>query len=152
MRKPEFVFATWIVQSLLFSNPKFPASILFLRLYRPVCVRPGQNLEDHFLMSWLIYVKAVDILRHKHFSCDGIQMSHLMRKPTIWFSNRSDTNQAVQRPGVVTGSESKSGKVSGPGLQDPQTPFYPMNLLGFVSLSSLQLKVRIKFQELAQLI
>ena len=54
--------------------------------------------------------------------------------------------------GVVTGSESKSGKVSGPDLQNTQTPFYPMNLLGFVLLSSLQLKVRIKSQELAQLI
>ena len=43
--------------------------------------------------------------------------------------------------GVVTGSEFKSGKVSGPGLQNTQTPFqelfYPMNLLnGFVLLSS----------------
>ena len=38
-----FVFSTWIVQFLSFLNPKFPASYHLLRLYRPVCVRPGRN-------------------------------------------------------------------------------------------------------------
>ena len=38
-----FVFSTWIVQFLYFLNPKFPASYHLLRLYRPVCVRPGRN-------------------------------------------------------------------------------------------------------------
>ena len=38
-----FVFATWIVQSFFFINPKFQASSLFLCLYRQVCVRPGRN-------------------------------------------------------------------------------------------------------------
>ena len=33
------VFATWIVQSLFLLYPTFQASSLFLRLYRPVCVR-----------------------------------------------------------------------------------------------------------------
>ena len=37
-----FVFATRIVQ-ILFFNPKFQASSLFLRLYRPVCVAPGRK-------------------------------------------------------------------------------------------------------------
>ena len=37
-----FVF-TWIVQFLYFLNPKFPAYYHLLRLYRPVCVRPGRN-------------------------------------------------------------------------------------------------------------
>ena len=36
-----FVFATRIVQFLFFLNPKFPASIHLLCLYRPVCVGPG---------------------------------------------------------------------------------------------------------------
>ena len=35
-----FVFATRIVQPLFYLNPKFQASISFLCLYRPVCVRP----------------------------------------------------------------------------------------------------------------
>ena len=38
-----FVFSTWIIQFLYFLSPKFPASYNLLRLYRPVCVRPGRN-------------------------------------------------------------------------------------------------------------
>ena len=38
-----FVFATRIVQSLFFLNPKFQASSQLLWLYRPVCVGPGQK-------------------------------------------------------------------------------------------------------------
>ena len=37
-----FVFTTQIVQFLFFLNPKFQASSLLLRLYKPVCVRPGR--------------------------------------------------------------------------------------------------------------
>ena len=38
-----FVFATWIVQSLYFLNPKFQASGHLPCLYSPVCVGPGQK-------------------------------------------------------------------------------------------------------------
>ena len=38
-----FVFATWIVQSLYFLNPKFQASSHLRRLYSPVCVGPGRK-------------------------------------------------------------------------------------------------------------
>ena len=38
-----FAFATWIVQSLFFLNPKFQASSHLLWLYSPVCVRPGRK-------------------------------------------------------------------------------------------------------------
>ena len=38
-----FVFATWIVQSLFFLNPKFQASSHLLWQYRPVCVGPGRK-------------------------------------------------------------------------------------------------------------
>ena len=38
-----FVFATWIVQSLYFLNPKFQASSHLQWLSSPVCVRPGRN-------------------------------------------------------------------------------------------------------------
>ena len=38
-----FVFATQIVQSLFFLNPKFQASSHFLWLYSPVCVGPGRK-------------------------------------------------------------------------------------------------------------
>ena len=38
-----FVFATPIVQSLYFLNPKFQASSRLLWLFRPVCVGPGRK-------------------------------------------------------------------------------------------------------------
>ena len=38
-----FVFATQIVQSLYFINPKFQASSHLLYLYSPVCVGPGRK-------------------------------------------------------------------------------------------------------------
>ena len=38
-----FVFATRIVYFLFFLYPKFQASSLLLRLYSPVCVRPGRK-------------------------------------------------------------------------------------------------------------
>ena len=37
------VFATWIVQSLFFLNPKFQVSNHLLWLYRLVCVGPGRK-------------------------------------------------------------------------------------------------------------
>ena len=38
-----FVFATRIVQSLFFLNPKYQASSYLLWLYSPVCVGPGRK-------------------------------------------------------------------------------------------------------------
>ena len=43
-----FVFATRILQSLFFLNPKFQASSHLLWLYRPVCVGPGRKPRDPF--------------------------------------------------------------------------------------------------------
>ena len=68
-----FVFATRIVQSLYFLNPKFQASNHILWLYSPVCVRPGRKprrqvfsrrgsyvvLSDHLIN--LIYYKLLGI-------------------------------------------------------------------------------------------
>ena len=47
-----FVFATRIVQSLYFLNPKFQGSIHLLSLHSSVCVG---NENVGFLTSWLIY-------------------------------------------------------------------------------------------------
>ena len=50
-----FVFATWIVQSLFYFYPKFQASSHLLRLYRPVCLKPGwKPRRPFFFASWLI--------------------------------------------------------------------------------------------------
>ena len=43
-----FVFATWIVQSLYFLNPKFLVSSHLLWLYSPVCVGLVGDPEDRF--------------------------------------------------------------------------------------------------------
>ena len=43
-----FVFAIWIVQSLLYPYPKFQASNHLLWLYSLVSVGPGRNPEDRF--------------------------------------------------------------------------------------------------------
>ena len=44
-----FVFATQIVQSLFFLNPKFQAPSYLLWLHSPVCVGPGwKPPEDRF--------------------------------------------------------------------------------------------------------
>ena len=66
-----FVFATRIVQSLYYLNPKFQASSRLLWLYSPVCVGPGRkprkpvfsqhgsfcflNLIDDFICVHCIY-------------------------------------------------------------------------------------------------
>ena len=47
-----FVLATWIVQSIFCLNPKFQASSFFPRLYRLVCVKPGQNSHRQFFLCW----------------------------------------------------------------------------------------------------
>ena len=39
----DFVFATWIVRSLFYLNPKFQASSHLLWVYSLVCVGPGQK-------------------------------------------------------------------------------------------------------------
>ena len=50
-----FVFATQIVQSLYFLNPKFQASSHLLWLHSLVCVGPGQKPQHTgFLASLLI--------------------------------------------------------------------------------------------------
>ena len=50
-----FVFATRIVQFLLYLTPKFQASSLLLYLYRPVCNRPVPKPHCCFFSTrWLI--------------------------------------------------------------------------------------------------
>ena len=60
-----FVFATKIVQSLYFLNPKFQASSHLLWLYSPVCVGPGrkprrlffsQRGSNSFYFQWICFL------------------------------------------------------------------------------------------------
>ena len=103
-----FVFATWIVQFLYFLNPKFPASSHLLCLYSTVCVRPVS-----FLITWLIsatlVISCLQItserasIRVGKSVYHGYNLSWVMRKPTIWFRNRSDTYRAVLAQKMVRG-------------------------------------------------
>ena len=54
-----FVFATYIVQSLYFLNPKFQASSYLLWLYSPVCVRPGRKPRRPVFSQRGSYKKAL---------------------------------------------------------------------------------------------
>ena len=75
-----FVFATRIVQSLYYLNPKFQASRHILWLYSPVCVRPGrkprrslfsergsnENWRNMHMLTWwfLVFCRAKQISLH----------------------------------------------------------------------------------------
>ena len=55
-----FVFATWIVQSLFYLNPKCQASSHLLWLYSRVCVGPGPgNPEGRFAYNEARFSTAV---------------------------------------------------------------------------------------------
>ena len=68
-----FVFATRILQSLYFLNPKFQASSHLLWLYSPVCVRPGRKPRRPVFLyrqtPWWPRPKAI------HFSWLGPELS-----------------------------------------------------------------------------
>ena len=68
-----FVFATWIVQFLIYLNPKFQASSHLLWLYSPVCVGPGQKprrpiFSQRGSNNGFLHTRCF-ILRQKCFSC-----------------------------------------------------------------------------------
>ena len=57
-----FVFATRIVQSLYFINPKFQASSHLLKLYSMVCVGPGRKPERLFSHDAAHMISSADKL------------------------------------------------------------------------------------------
>ena len=76
-----FVFATRIVQSLFFLNPKFQASSHPLWLYSPVCVGPGRKpRRPVFSQRGSYYLLS-------HLTSDGIMSSKLYC--TVFLPNRS---------------------------------------------------------------
>ena len=70
-----FVFATRIVQSLYFLNPKFQASSHLLWLYRPVCVGPGRKPRRLLLWFPLLLIACVDFTSVVHHLCAYISPS-----------------------------------------------------------------------------
>ena len=68
-----FVFATWIVQSLLHLNPKFQASNHLVWLYSLVCVRPGRKHRR------LVFSKEAHMFlwRNKQLICLILPNTHI---------------------------------------------------------------------------
>ena len=57
-----FVFAPRIMQSLFYLNPKFQASSLLPRLYRPISVRPGRKLQRPvFLLCSSFIILTIEV-------------------------------------------------------------------------------------------
>ena len=72
-----FIFYPFLFPSILLHAITIVCNIAFIKL---------DKSEDQE-----IFVHTI-----KHMSC-------LVGKPTVWFPNRSDTNQAVQAPKTATG-------------------------------------------------
>ena len=83
-----FVFATRIVQSLYYLNPKFQASSHLLWLYSPVCVGPGRNPEDRFSQNEarIIFLVSKSEILGIFFGCKVGFVSDLVRNPEDRFS------------------------------------------------------------------
>ena len=70
-----FVFATRIVQSLFFLNPKFQASSHLVWLYSPVCVGPGRKPRRSVFSQRGSYSRQNDnslemkIYHHPNYKC-----------------------------------------------------------------------------------
>ena len=82
-----FVFATQILQSLYFLNPKFQASSHLLWLYSPVCMGPGQKPRRPVFSPWGSY----DLFVYKEIS----KMSLVMRKPGFCICGNREADQRL---------------------------------------------------------
>ena len=81
-----FVFATYIVQSLFFLNPKFQASSHLLELYSLVCVGPGRKPECWFShdAAHLPFFYLVSVVMQA-----GLCLINLVRSPKDRFSHNN---------------------------------------------------------------
>ena len=99
-----FVFATWIVQSLCFLNPKFQVSNHLLWLYSPVCVGPGRKPRRPVFWrrgSYNMGVRGCSL--HGHVN----MMTRLERIPSLNEPRRQKTGLRGFRPGPTqTGLDS----------------------------------------------
>ena len=72
-----FVFATWIVQSLFYLNPKFQASSYLLWVYSRVCVRPGRKPRRPVFSQRGSNIKCSELLTIK---CTFVRTINLVYK------------------------------------------------------------------------
>ena len=113
-----FVFATWIVWTLFFLNPKFQASSRRLYPFSLVCVGPGPKPEcwfshdtAHMTTYWFSFLNYPQICKYSvllinlgpslNAACCKQKLSHTMRKAISWIIDPvglnpgSSTTQAV---------------------------------------------------------
>ena len=94
-----FVFATRMVQSLYFLNPKFQACSDLLWSYSPVCVRPGRKSRRPVFSQRGLYStsynsclqshkKATWIYLHLQLRIFNFYLSCIARKPVFWVSDQ----------------------------------------------------------------
>ena len=81
-----FVFATWIVQSLYFLNPKFQASSHLLWLYSPVCVGPGRKPRRQVFSQRGSY---------RHTACFSRHGSNELQHETLLISSEHLSDQRI---------------------------------------------------------
>ena len=103
-----FVYVTKIEHPLFFLNPKVRASSCTARFVSDLVGNPNTG----FLMT-LLMMTLLMTLRSKEYYNGFWQMSRVMRKPTFWFSTRSDTNQAVQSQKMARNSRFRIKVVEG---------------------------------------
>ena len=78
-----------------------PSSILFLeRIMSEVLKAHNVSVS---IGGHLKHMTLFLLLKRKKKLFSFLQMSRVMRKPTFWFSTRSDTNQAVQLQKIARG-------------------------------------------------
>ena len=83
-----FVFATRIVQSLFFLNPKFQASSHLLWLYNLVCVGPGRKPRRPVFSERGSYsLHTMHLVTHSNNYVKN-KMSLVVRKPVFGFSDQ----------------------------------------------------------------
>ena len=86
-----FVFATWIVWSLFYLNPKFQFSSHLLWLYCPVCGGPGRKPEDWFsrIMAHTIWSSLLSFSMCSSIVWPGSLFPDTARPSTIWSTKSS---------------------------------------------------------------
>ena len=91
-----FVFATRLVQCLFFLNTKFQVSSHLLWLYRPVCVRPGQEPRRPF--SGIAAQMMVKVL----YSCSLEPIISIIYEPRCEKTGLQGFRQGLTQPGLYS--------------------------------------------------
>ena len=90
------------------SNISISISTYLLGLYSPVCAGPRQKTQRQVFLQCssnvtILTMYIFEVSQSSQTNKLKTKMSRNMRKPTMWFLTRSDTNQAVQPMKIARG-------------------------------------------------